>query len=268
VSLDKRRDVESRTAEVRPLSNALRSSLLGRYASGEWRAEIFADMVAADLDRFGPGCTLVDVGCGGGFDDSKELQRRLAQRSGYAIGVEPDAETEVADCFHEVHHTILEDAPIKPASVHVAYAVMVAEHVPAPEQFMAKVSDILVDGGVFWSFTVDLRHWASWASLLLEKVAVKDAYLDRLHGKRGEERYSNFPVHYRLNTPSAVQRHAPQELHVESINLFRVGAEDYNLPAALRPLNRLADRLFGIVGLPGSNLAFRATRYPRAAPTR
>jgi SAM-dependent methyltransferase len=250
------------------LSSADRARYLSRYASGEWRAEIFADMVASDLNRFGPACTVVDVGCGGGFDDSKALQRRLVQRSGHAIGVEPDPDTEVADCFHQVHRTILEEAPISPASVHVAYAVMVAEHVAEPDRFMAKVADILVDGGVFWSFTVDLRHWASWASVCLDKVAVKNFYLDRLHGKRGEDRYSNFPVHYKLNTPAAARRHAPGNLYVEPMNFFRMGAEDFNLPRILRPVNHLVDRLLGAVGAPGSNLVVRATRISRGATSR
>lgn len=247
------------------LSHADRERYLSRYAAGEWRAEVFADMVASDLRRFGPDCTVVDVGCGDGFDDSEALQRRLVQLAGYAIGVEPDPDTQVADCFHQVHRTILEEAPIRPATVHVAYAVMVAEHVPAPDRFMAKIADILVDGGVFWSFTVDLRHWASWASLLLEKVAVKDFYLDRLHGKRGEDRYSNFPVHYKLNTPAAAVRHASSSLHVETINFARIGAEDFNLPRILRPVNHVVDRFLGAVGAPGSNLVVRTTRLPRRA---
>lgn len=238
--------------------------LADRYASGEWRSRVFADMVLEELDAWGAAPTVVDVGCGGGFDGSLALQEEIAARAGCLIGVEPDPDTAVADCLSEVHRSILEDAPIQTASVNVAYAVMVAEHLSHPDQFMAKVADLLVDGGVFLAFTVDVRHWSAWASLAFDKLRVKDGYLNRLHGKRGEERYSNFPVHYRLNSPDAADRHASKWFDVQTMNLFRVGSEDYNLPALVRPMNRLLDRGLMKLGAPGSNLLIRAVRARRA----
>lgn len=238
-------------------------ALRSRYAAGAWRSEIFAEMVEIDLVGGAPGPVLLDVGCGGGFDGSAELQRRLAGRARRMIGVEPDAEARVGEYFDEVHRAVLEDAPIATASVDVAYAVMVLEHVAEPERFLAKVADALVDGGVFWAFTVDVRHWSAWASLLMDRLGVKDRYLDRLHGVRGQDRYENFAVHYRLNSPRAFREHAGGRFDVEAVNLSRVGAEDYNLPAPLRPLNHGLDHLLGAVGAPGSNLVFRAVRRAR-----
>ena len=234
-----------------------------RYASGEWRSRIFADIVLDELSARGRPCTVVDVGCGGGFDGSLELQREISLRAGRFIGVEPDPATAVADCFAEVHRSILEQAPIATASVDVAFAVMVAEHVPQPAEFMAKAADLLVDGGVFLAFTVDARHWSAWASLAFDKLGFKDLYLDRLHGKRGEARYSNFPVHYRLNSPRSAVAHSSRWFETRTLNLFRVGAEDYNLPAALRPINRVLDRGLSSLGAPGSNLVIRAVRKSR-----
>jgi len=246
------------------LAAARARQLVDRYAAGEWRSRLFADLVLDELEARGAAATVVDIGCGGGFDGSLALQEEIAARAGRLIGVEPDPETALAACLSEVHRSILEDAPIPTASVDVAYAVMVAEHVPHPDRFMAKVADLLVDGGVFLAFTVDVRHWSAWASLAFDKLRVKGVYLDRLHGKRGEERYSNFAVHYRLNSPAAVDRHASKWFEVQTINLFRVGAEDYNLPAVGRPLNRLLDRGLKLVGAPGSNLVIRAVRENRA----
>lgn len=236
------------------------TSFAARYRRGEWRSAVFADMVLAELAARDRGATVLDIGCGGGFDGDLALQRRIGMAAGRFIGVEPDPQTEVADCFHEVHRAILEDAPVRTASVDVAYAVMVAEHVEAPGRFLARVADVLAPGGVFWAFTVDLRHWSSWVSLAMDRVRIKDAYLDRMHGRRGEDRWANFPVHYRLNRPADVRRWGDGRLAFEFVNLFRVGAEDDNLPGVLRPLNRWLDRCLDAVGAPGSNLAFRATR--------
>ena len=123
--------------------------------------------------------------------------------------------------------------------------------------------DILVDGGVFLAFTVDARHWSAWASLAFDRLGFKDFYLDRLHGMRGAERYSNFPVHYRLNSPRSAVEHSSRWFETTTLNLFRVGAEDYNFPAVLRPINRVLDWGLSAVGAPGSNLVIRAVRRSR-----
>jgi SAM-dependent methyltransferase len=245
-----------------------RETYLRRYASAEWRAKIFADMVLDDLRELGPACTVVDIGCGGGFDDSRELQQRIAAHAGTYVGVEPDAAMAVGPHFSIVHRCPFESAPIPSASVDLAFCVMVTEHIEKPADFMARVADILRDGGVFWAFTIDLRHWSAWSSLLMEKSGAKDVYLDLLHGRRGVDRYCNYPVRYRLNTPGQVRRHAAAFRDADFLSLSRIGAEDGNLPRWLRPMNHFVDRVLRFVGAPGSNLAYRLTRAPRSARAR
>lgn len=247
------------------LSLTRRETYLRRYESAEWRAQIFADMVIDDLRELGPRCTVVDIGCGAGFDDSREIQRRIAAHAGTYIGVEPDVTMAVGPHFSTVHRCAFEAAPIPPASVDLAFCVMVTEHIDKPADFMARLADVLRDGGVFWAFTIDLRHWSAWSSLLMEKSGAKDAYLDLLHGRRGIDRYCNYPVQYRLNTPRQVRKYASGLLNAEFLSLTRIGAEDGNVPRWLRPLNHFVDHVLQFVGAPGSNLAYRLTRAPRAS---
>lgn len=248
---------------MRKLSLARCETYLRRYKSAEWRAQIFADIVIDELEELGSDCTVVDIGCGGGFDDSRELQERIAAYAGTYIGVEPDVAMPVGPHFSTVHRCPFESAPIPAASVDLAFSVMVTEHIEKPAEFMARLADILRDGGVFWAFTIDLRHWSAWSSLLMEKSGAKDVYLDFLHGRRGIDRYCNYPVQYRLNTPRQVQRYASDVLAAEFLSLSRVGAEDPNLPRWLRPINHVVDHVLQFVGAPGSNLAYRLTRAPR-----
>lgn len=234
-----------------------------RYRGAEWRAAIFADMVLDDLRELGPLSTVLDIGCGGGFDGAVAFQELIASKCQCYVGVEPDLAARPADCFSSVHRALFEDAPVPTNSVDLAFGVMVVEHVADPLRFMTKVADVLKDHGVFWAFTVDCRHWSTWSSMLMEKSRVKTAYLDAMHGRRGEQRYANYPVHYRLNSPRSIARYARAFVSIEVINLARVGAEDDNLPRILHPINHWLDQILERVGAPGSNLAVRLVRDER-----
>jgi len=234
-----------------------------RYQSGESRTAIFRDLVLDDAERIVAGSgrpVLLDIGCGGGFDRSSGTQRSLAGVAGKYVGVEPDTEIGLQDVFHECHRCLFEDASIDPGSIDIAFAVMVLEHFDQPQQFWDKIYSILRPGGVFWGFTVDARHWFVSASLLAEKLHIKDLYLDTLHGRRGEQRYENYGVFYRTNTPEQVASMTGAFSSRIFLNLNRVGQMDYYLPKRLQWVGRLADRISLRMGWPGSTLAVRVTK--------
>jgi SAM-dependent methyltransferase len=217
-------------------------------------------MVLADAGSFGKKPTVLDIGCGKGFDLEVPLQRSIARVAGRYIGVEPDESVVQEPFFSEVHHCILEEAHLPPASIHLAFAVMVLEHIPDPARFWRKVHEVLVDGGIFLGFTVDARHWFPWASLLADRLRLRDLYLTRLHGKRGEDRYENYPVYYRTNTPAAVHRHARAFRRFDFQSFSAVGQSAFYFPKWMRPL---ADRLDAWSigrGMPGSILAVRLVK--------
>jgi SAM-dependent methyltransferase len=239
------------------------SAYTRRYASGEWRAPIFRDLILADARAMANPrgeLTFLDIGCGGGFDGDVALQRSLAEAATRYIGIEPDPEIELSDVFTTTHRCLFEDAPIEDGSVDIAFAVMVLEHIGDPQAFWSKLHRILRKGGCFWGLTVDARHWFVLMSTLMEKLRIKDAYLDNLHGRRGEERYENYRVFYRANTPRQIARFTSNFSASTVLNFQRVGQLDFYIPGRLRWLGRLMDSLAIGAGLPGAVMAVRVEK--------
>jgi SAM-dependent methyltransferase len=235
---------------------------LQRYTQGEWRAPIFRDLILADVVNLSlrgkP--ALLDIGSGKGFDGSPDLQRSLAQAAGSYLGVEPDGEIRAEPIFSAVHRCIFEEAPISPASVEVAFAVMVLEHLASPRPFWDKLHAVLKPGGVFWGFTMDARHWFVPVSLLAKRLRVKECYLNVLHGNRGKERYENFPVYYCCNTAEQLRQYTKAFRDVTVLNFTKVGQLDYYFPRWLRTVGHALDRWALRRGRPGSILAVRVVK--------
>jgi SAM-dependent methyltransferase len=241
-------------------SNPQFLSQIDRYRAGVWRDRILYDLILDDAARFNGSLTLLDVGCGRGFDDNTEFQRSLASRSGAYIGVEPDRSVELGPCFTQVYRTTLEDAPIPSSTVNIAFAIMVLEHLSDPQKFWDKIYDVLVPGGVFWGLTVDRRHPFAHLSLWTERLGVKHHYMRLLMGKRGEERYLNYPVYYRSNSPSQLAPLVKQFASCQLINFSRVGQTVPMFPKALAPIARAFDDWSVRKGWPGTMLVVRASK--------
>ena len=239
------------------------TAYMKRYSSGEWRAPIFRDLILADARRMKAErneLTLLDIGCGNGFDGDAPLQRSLADVGSRYIGIEPDPQIELANVFTSTQRCCFEDAQIEDESIDIAFAVMVLEHIADPQLFWNKVYRVLRKGGCFWGLTVDARHWFVLASSLMEKLGVKDMYLDKLHGKRGEERYENYPAFYRANSPAQIARFTSGFSAVKVLNLSRVGQLDFYIPGQLRRVGRWLDTLAMRAGLPGALMAVRVEK--------
>ncbi len=233
---------------------------LDRYRRGEWRDRIFRDMLLGDLrDRPRP-VTLLDIGCGRGFDSDMPLQEEIADRVDRFIGVEPDPAIVLGSHFSDTYRCLFEEAPLAPGSVDVAYAIMVLEHLSQPERFWNKVWEVLKDGGVFWGLTVDGRHWFTRASLWAESLRIKDLYLEWFLGRRGLERYENYPAHYRSNSPQQIVRYARRFRSCELINFARIGQLNAYFPRPFHWLTNLLDRCAYWCGKPGTLLAVRAMK--------
>jgi SAM-dependent methyltransferase len=233
---------------------------LDRYRRGEWRDRIFRDMVLEDVRSRPQPVSLLDIGCGRGFDSDMHLQESVAREADRFIGVEPDPGVCLGGHFDEAHRCRFEEAPLAPRSIDVAYAIMVLEHLERPGRFWDKLREVLKNGGVFWGLTVDSRHWFTHASLWTERLRVKDAYLDWFLGRRGVERYENYPAHYRTNSPRQIARYVRRFRSCELINFSRVGQLNDYFPRLLHPLANLLDRFAIRRGKPGTLLAVRVVK--------
>jgi SAM-dependent methyltransferase len=225
------------------------------------KAEFFYEIVKSEiLSRGDKKPVTLDIGCGGGFHHRDDLQASLGGMSSKFIGVEPDPEAKIIDKFSSVHHCSLEDAPITPGSIDVAYSVMVMEHVTHPTAFFERLHTLLADGGVYLAFTVDARHWFSKVSTAMESTGVKDFYLNKLKGKRGSERYENFPTAYLCNTPRQLEKLGGDKFSINTVSLHKLGQMEYYLPKILHSASRGLDRLTMSLNAPGSGLLIVARK--------
>ncbi len=205
-----------------------------------------------------PRPTLLDIGCGNGFDGSLEIQQELAQHADTYLGVEPDPSVALGPHIDHAYRCLFEDAPIPPQSVDLAFAVMVLEHLPRPQLFWDRLRDVLRPGGVFWGFTVDARHWFCLASLWLKNLHVKDLYLHRLlRHDDGAKDYQNYPVYYRANSPAQVLPCVRLFDRCDFLSFQRAGQLNYYLPRCLHRINTRLDRSLIARGKPGAILAIR-----------
>jgi SAM-dependent methyltransferase len=233
---------------------------LARYRSGTWRDRIMHDLIIEDAQLLNRPCTFLDIGCGKGFDDDLPLQVSLSNHASRYIGVEPDQQVALGPHFTDSYRCLFEQAPIPSASVDIAFAIMVIEHLSEPQKFWDKVRDVLVPGGVFWGLTIDNRHPFAKFSLLAEKLRIKDIYMRMLMGERGEERYLNYPVYYRSNSPLQVCSYLQSFQSSEVINFSREDQLEAAFPRRLRPVVRAYDRWGMARGKPGTLLAIRAVK--------
>lgn len=236
------------------------SKYIERYRNGEWRSPIFHDMILDDAVRFDECGTFLDIGCGRGFDDNTKLQKSLIESCGKYIGIEPDSDIRLIPELYEVHRCTFDEAPIEPSSIHIAFAVMVLEHIPDPEAFFSKLRKILVPGGIFWGFTVDSRHYFTTLSRMAERLRFKNLYLNLVHGKQGLGRYENYPTHYLANSPERIGKQAREFSKIDFVSFSRVGQLDFYFPEWLRPLAHTIDRKMIDSGKPGLTLAVRVEK--------
>jgi SAM-dependent methyltransferase len=235
---------------------------LARLSSPEWRTPIFFEIVSAEI-RARSGATrptVLDIGCGLGFDGELRYQEALSAQASRFIGIEPDLTIKPPKVFSEVYQTTLEEAPIAHGCVDVAYAIMVMEHIANPALFWSRLYDILAPGGVFVAFSVNGAHWFAPVTRFMSAIGLKSAYLDLLEGKRGTERYADYPVYYRTNTLKQVKRLARNFRTVETMMFGATGNVASYAPVRLRPLARAVDKLAHRLLGQSINIMIRAER--------
>jgi 2-polyprenyl-3-methyl-5-hydroxy-6-metoxy-1,4-benzoquinol methylase len=138
----------------------------------------------------------LDVGGGSAiFPGNPRLARQLADRCKRLVAVDPSENVDNNSYAQERHRCFLEDHNEK-SSFSLATARMVVEHVARPEQFVAKLSQLVRPGGRAVIYTVN--KWAPMTILSgCTPIALHHA-IKRLLWETEEK--DTFPVEYLMNT--------------------------------------------------------------------
>ncbi len=167
----------------------------------ESRMAPFFDRV---LERVGPESRVLDIGANDGSYCPDV--RRIAAATRHLVGVDPDrARLETNPFVGERHFSEFESSDIPEASVDVAYAVFVMEHLKDAKRFVEKLHSVLKPGGVFFGITPNGRHYFSYVSGLLAAIGVQRVMLRLLRGRELADDY-HYPTTYALNDPRRIER--------------------------------------------------------------
>ena len=139
-------------------------------------------------------------------------------------------------------------------------AGFVLEHLAAPARFFEKLHDVLVPGGTFWALTVDRRHPFRPLASAMDRLRLKERYLDVVRGQGTPHRVDIYPAFYRANSPRQIARYTAAFRSVEFMGLHRLGELDTYLPRWLRPAAHLLDRVVSACRLPGPVLIVRLAK--------
>jgi SAM-dependent methyltransferase len=151
----------------------------------------------------------LDIGCGRGTqdDDPVAVRRELRILRGHCrqvIGIDVDpvgAENRFVDEFRLIGG---DGAwPVEDASIDLALADFVLEHVPDPDGYFAEAARVVAPGGYICIRTINARSYLGVASRLVP-ARLHARTLSRVHPERLQE--DIFPTVYRANTRGRLAR--------------------------------------------------------------
>jgi len=155
---------------------------------------------------------VLDIGCGRGVyrDDRCRIRRDLRDlrgKAGKVIGIDVDTQASVNPFLDEFRLIDSTRWPVETASIDLAIADYVLEHVEDPHLFFNECARLIKPGGYFCFRTPNAWGYVAVISRLLPNryhagIAVK------VQSERKHE--DVFPTYYRCNTVRALRRHLRQ----------------------------------------------------------
>lgn len=148
------------------------------------------------------GCNWLDVGSGRDvFPMNPELARKLADRAGCLVGVDPSPNIHENPFVHERFQGMIEQYQAD-RSFDLITLRMVAEHISNPVVAVAKMAELLKPGGTLVVYTINL--WtpialAAWLIPFQLHHPIKKLFWFT-------QKQDTFPVSYRMNTRSSLSR--------------------------------------------------------------
>jgi 2-polyprenyl-3-methyl-5-hydroxy-6-metoxy-1,4-benzoquinol methylase len=148
------------------------------------------------------GCRWLDVGGGRDvFPMNPELATTLSGRASILVGVDPSSNIHENPYCHEKHQALVEDFHTD-RQFDVITLRMVAEHITNPQAAVAKMANLLAPNGKLVIYTIN-----KWTPIALAAWLIPF----KLHHPIKKlfwftQKQDTFPVAYRMNTRTALQR--------------------------------------------------------------
>ncbi len=216
--------------------------------------------------RGGAPVAALDVGCGWGISEDPvagpALLADIRAATDVLVGVEPDpAVRPTHGLFTALVHATMEHAPLPAASVDVAYAYYVLEHVADPPAFLRAVARVLRPGGIFVAMTPNRRHWFSRATRAVHHLKAQGALLALLRGRATAASY-HYPAVHRLNDAAVLRAEGARAGFARvTCATFDHGDVQPYFPPLVRPLYAAWSRR--VEGRPGRPLVCLLARLQR-----
>lgn len=148
------------------------------------------------------GCAWLDVGCGRNiFPSNPTLARRLAERCGLLVGVDPDETLEENELVSERVRTRIEDFKTE-RTFDVVTLRMVAEHITDPAGTVSALRRLTKRGGKVVIYTIN--QWSP-VPMITWLVPFQLHHLPKRLLWRTDPK-DTFPVAYLMNTRKALRR--------------------------------------------------------------
>jgi ubiquinone/menaquinone biosynthesis C-methylase UbiE len=169
-----------------------------------------------------PGDRWLDIGCGRQIvppwmKNNDAWQRRMIERAGEVVGIDPDAEALAENTLPIIKHRgPAECVPEPDGCFDLISANMVAEHLESPQRVLEEVARLLKPGGRFILHTPNVFYPLTLAaamvpSLLRDRVT---AWLEK------RPLQTIYPTYYRFNSPRCIRKLAAgHELKVVDLTL-------------------------------------------------
>ena len=231
-----------------------------RYGAGECRDRIFYDMVQEDARARPRPLTMLDIGCGKGFDTNVALQEAMARTADQYIGVEPDPDIGDGRLFHRSPSLSVRGGA---GAVRLRPRGLRHHGAGAPAAAAGLLGQGLRRPGGRRRFLGPDR---GRPPLVHPRLSLDGAFegqrtlLEGILGRRGVERYENYPVYYRSNTPDQIAAYTGRFRSRECINFAPRRTADPAVPAVRPPSGQSVDRRTLRGRRPGTLLAVRIAK--------
>lgn len=169
-----------------------------RTVNPDWRpaTELFAGFVRQWIRDDG---VVLDIGCGRGG-----LVEQLGHPLTQIVGIDPDWASLAEHRLALPRAAGLSAAiPLPDATVDIAYASWVLEHLPHPLTDLGEIARVLRPGGVFVFITPNANHPLIRLNRVFGRITTIQHRLVKMVYDRAED--DTFPVSYRANTVGQLQ---------------------------------------------------------------